>query len=448
MNIKNINKVKFAVALVAVSAGFASCADQPDKYEIADGTPTISYIRPVDVSAKDSLLNSASLGEAICIVGNNLRSITQIYFNDQTAVLNTSYMTDNTILLNVPKSIPGKVNDKIYFITSGNDTISYDFAVTIPAPVVSSMSNEWASAGEEVTISGDYFLTYDNAPLSITVGDDYVIEAKDLVITKNSITFTMPSDFPEHESVYVKTKYGKTKAGFQYMDTRGMLFDFDTPNPVTNVVLGNHGWHNRDIQSDETSLKGNYLLLGNAKMGADGGWNDSNFAFEYWAGTWDKDFSGDGVKLCDVADFSDWENKSFKFEMCIPKSNPWMSAPLQVIFANTNSVTFWNANNDFFHKEKEISRALYMPWNNDEGSYDTGENDGKDRWVTVTIPLKDFAYDWDGNKLASTFRSVEDFASLTLFVVRGSYNDKTVIPEGTECTPIIKIDNIRVVPNK
>lgn len=153
MNIKNINKVKFAMALVAVSAGFASCADQPDKYEIADGTPTISYIRPVDVASKDSLLNSASLGEAICIVGNNLRSITQIDFNDQTAVLNTSYMTDNTILLNVPKSIPGKVNDKIYFITSNNDTISYDFAVTIPAPVISSMSNEWASAGEEVTIS-------------------------------------------------------------------------------------------------------------------------------------------------------------------------------------------------------------------------------------------------------------------------------------------------------
>lgn len=90
------------------------------------------------------------------------------------------------------------------------------------------------------------------------VGDDYVIEAKDLVIKKNSIVFDMPSDFPEHQPVYVKTKYGKTKAGFQYMDTRGMLFDFDTPNPVTNTVLGNHGWHNQVIKSDGASLKGNY----------------------------------------------------------------------------------------------------------------------------------------------------------------------------------------------
>ena len=60
----------------------------------------------------------------------------------------------------------------------------------------------------------------------------------------------------------------------------------------------------------------------------------------------------------------------------------------------------------------------------------------------------EFGYDWDGNKLASTFKSVQDFASLTIFVVNGSYNDKTVIPSGTDCTPIIKIDNIRVVSNK
>ena len=34
-----------------------------------------------------------------------------------------------------------------------------------------------------------------------------------------------------------------------------------------------------------------------------------------------------------------------------------------------------------------------------------------------------------------------DFASLTMFVVGGGVN-------GTECKPIIKMDNIRVVPNK
>lgn len=444
MNIKNINKALFAIALVTTCAGFTSCKDEPDKYEIAGGTPTIDYIRPVDVDSKDSLLTAASLNNTICIVGKNLRSVTEIDFNDQKAVLNTSYMTDNTIIVTVPKAIPEKVTDQIYFITSKNDTIQYDFKVTVPAPTISSMSNEWAAADEEVTITGDYFLDYENSPLSIKVGKDYTIPHSDLTITKTSIRFKMPADMPAHEPINITTINGTTKAPFEYKDNRGMLFDFDTPNPATGVVLSNHGWHGRTIQTDNTSLSGNYLLMGDADMDAGGGWNDGNFSFEYWAGTWNQDFNGDGPKLNDVADFSDWTNKSIKFEMCIPESNPWMAAAMQVIFAGPDKVTQWQANNTFFHEQGTLGRALYMPWNNDEGSYDTG---GK--WVTVTIPLTDFNMDWDGNKLQNlTFKNVDDFASLTIFITNGSYNDKTVIPAGTDCHPIIKIDNIRVVPNK
>lgn len=445
MKINNINKALFAIAMVSACTSITSCKDEPDKYEIAGGSPTINYIRPVDVESKDSLLTAAALNNTICIVGNNLRSVTQIDFNDQKAVLNTSYMTDNTIVVTVPKGIPEKVTDKIYFITSKNDTIPYDFKVTVPAPTISSMSNEWAAADEEVTINGDYFLDYDNSPLTIKVGDNYTIPHEALTITKTSISFKMPANMPEDEPINITTINGTTKAPFQYKDTRGMLFDFDTPNPVTGVVLGNHGWHGRTIQSDDTSLSGNYLLMGDADMDADGGWNDGNFAFEYWAGTWNQDFTGDGPKLNDVADFSDWTNKSIKFEMLIPESNPWMSAAMQVIFAGPDKVTQWQANNTFFHEQGKLSRGIYMPWNTTEDkSYDT-----KGKWVTVTLPISDFNLDWDGNKFQNlTFSSVEDFASLTLFFVNGSYNDKSVLPKGTACHPIIKIDNIRVVPNK
>lgn len=82
-----------------------------------------------------------------------------------------------------------------------------------------------------------------------------------------------------------------------------------------------------------------------------------------------------------------------------------------------------------------------MPWNNSDLSYDT---DGK--WVTVTIPFSSFNKDWDGNALKCTFTSIQDFAGLTLFIARGSYNDKSVLPEGKDGHPIIRIDNMRVVP--
>ena len=457
MNIKNINGALFAIALVAAGAGFTSCEDEPDKYEVAGGTPTIDYVRPVDAASKDSLLTAASLNNTICIVGRNLRSVTKINFNDQAAVLNTSYMTDNTIIVTVPKAIPNEVSDKIYFITSKQDTVAYDFKTIVPAPTINSMSNEWAAAGEEVTIKGDYFLDYDNSHLTIKVGENYTIPYEDLKISQNNIRFNIPEDMPKHEPIYITTINGTTKAGFRYMDNRGMLFDFDTPWKEGGDVLGNNGWHNRTITSDATSLSGNYMVLGETAMGSDGGWNDGNFSFEYWPGSWqDPETYSSRPRMQDLADFSDWQNMSLKFEMCIPKDNSWSAAPMQIYFGSVTQVSngaagtkdiygnvLAGANNTFFHDQGKLARALYMPWQNTEDKlYNT---EGK--WVTVTIPLADFVYDYDGNKGLS-YSGVNDFSAFNIFVIKGSYNDANVLPTGVDCNPIIKIDNIRVVPNK
>ena len=457
MNIKNINGALFAMALVAASAGFTSCEDEPDKYEVAGGTPTIDYVRPVDAASKDSLLTGASLNNTICIVGRNLRSVTKINFNDQAAVLNTSYMTDNTIIVTVPKAIPNEVSDKIYFITSKQDTVAYDFKTIVPAPTINSMSNEWAAAGEEVTIKGDYFLDYDNSHLTIKVGENYTIPYEDLKISQNNIRFNIPEDMPKHEPIYITTINGTTKAGFRYMDNRGMLFDFDTPWKEGGDVLGNNGWHARTITSDATSLSGNYMVLGETAMGSDGAWNDGNFSFEYWPGSWqDPETYSSRPRMQDLADFSDWQNMSLKFEMCIPKDNSWSAAPMQIYFGSVTQVSngaagtkdiygnvLAGANNTFFHDQGKLARALYMPWQNTEDKlYNT---EGK--WVTVTIPLADFVYDYDGNKGLS-YSGVNDFSAFNIFVIKGSYNDANVLPTGVDCNPIIKIDNIRVVPNK
>lgn len=457
MNIKNINGALFAMTLVAASAGFTSCEDEPDKYEVAGGTPTIDYVRPVDAASKDSLLTEASLNNTICIVGRNLRSVTKINFNDQAAVLNTSYMTDNTIIVTVPKNIPGKVTDKIYFITNNKDTLDYDFKTVVPAPTINGMSNEWAAPGEEVTIKGDYFLDYDDSHLNIKVGESYTIPYEDLKISLNSIRFNMPEDMPKHEPIYITTINGTTKAGFRYMDNRGMLFDFDTPWKEGGDVLGNNGWHNRTITSDGTSLSGNYMVLGETAMDADGGWNDGNFSFEYWPGSWqDPETYSSRPRMQDLADFSDWKNMSLKFEMCIPKDNGWSAAPMQIYFGSVSQVSngaagvqdiygnvLAGANNTFFHDKGKLARALYMPWQNTEDKlYNT-----EDKWVTVTIPLADFVYDYDGNKGLS-YSGVNDFSAFNIFVVKGAYNKASVLPTGVDCNPIIKIDNIRVVPNK
>lgn len=437
-----------AVCLILVGGMLASCEDQPDKFELTGGVPEVNYIRMPYLAQADSLIVEASLQTVICMVGNNLTSIKELYFNDQKAQLNTSYITSNALIVQIPETIPNEVSDKIYMVTASQDTVTYDFHVVVPGPVVSSMSCEYAPAGSEVTIYGNYFIDDPNVPLTVTLPDGQQVR-NFRSYTQSTITFTMPECTAEG-GITVTSIYGETESAFHYLDSRGILFDFDG-----KTGLGNHGWHPRDILSDETSITGNFVQLGNgtAVMSEDGGWDDSNFAFEYWCGSWDSPqnvTSGDGIALHNLVDFTDYQNMALKFELYIPSSNPWSAGAMQVCFEGYDLVTLSGspiegysgtvaaANAKVFNGEDGLGtwgRAMYRPWTTD-GSYHTN-----DEWVTVTLPLTSFTYDRVGASAESMPDSPEDFASLTIFVVGGGVN-------GTECTPIFKIDNIRAVPNK
>lgn len=434
---------------VVFSFSLQSCKDQPDEFELTGGTPTIDYIRPAKASAKDSLLVQAYPQATICLVGSNLTSIKEMYFNDKKAILNTSFITDHTLIVQVPSDIPDLVTDKIYMTTNDGDKLTYDFHVVIPAPTVASMSCEYAVPGSIATIYGSYFVDDPNVPLTVTFPDGQVATIKDINSSRSAITIEVPNCTTEGQ-ITVKSIYGTTNSAFRYLDSRGMLFDFDTPNIATNVVLGNHGWHAQKIETDDTALSGNFLRLGDPSvtLDADGAWNDGNFSFEYWPGNWQdpENYQGDGVRLTDLADFSDYSNMSYKFEMLVPKDNPWSSGAMQIIVGGVEKITngaagvkdidgktLAGANNTYFHND-ELPRGIYRPWEA-TGSFDTA-----DEWITVTIPISEFKYGFSGAAATGTL-TADDFTSLTIFVVSGGI-------KGTECNPVIKIDNIRAVPNK
>lgn len=433
---------------MAVVCGLAmtSCEDEPDKYKVAEGKPSVNYVRLPNLSASDSLITEASLQTTVCLVGNNLRSVYELYFNDQKAVLNSSYITDNTLIVDIPKGIPEVTTNKIYMVTQSKDTVTFDFGVVVPAPVVSSMSCEYAEPGSKVSFSGQYFVDDESSPLAITFTggatvQDYTVASD---ASRSSVSFTVPEG-AEPGPITVTSIYGTTQTAFYYKDTRGMLFDFDG-----ETGLGNHGWHDRVITSDETSITGNFVQLGDGvtTLDAAGGWNDSQFSFEYWPGSWNSPVDypeREGVRLYDMVDFSGFASMALKFEMYIPSSNPWSAGALQAIFAGTDLVTMGSADTDVFgnavpgcnnsyFQDNTLPRGFYRPWT-DTGSYDTGNE-----WITVTMPFSAFTYGFEGDTATRGLQQ-SDFASLVLFVVGGGVS-------GTECAPIIKIDNIRVVPNK
>jgi len=443
---KHIFKYTLLTAVCALAAASTACSDETDAEKDKGATPVIKYARPCDINVSDSLLVSAPLGAQVVFVGDNLGDVQQVWFNDKKATLSPNMVTSHTIIVSIPNALPGEVTGKARFITSTGVEVEYPFDVTVPAPRVESMDCEYAHAGDVVTIKGSYFADDPNVPLTVTIGG---VQAEIKTLTQDMLEVVVPEGAAEG-TVDVTSIYGTGKSGFHYMDTRGMLFDFE-PDGLTGLGLGAQCWHARPTRADETSISGNYMIIGDGEkaLNAAADWDDSNYSFEYWAGSWNTptDYPERvGERLFDVADFSDFNNKSVKFELYIPSSNPWQSGAMHLIFSPVSMVSLGNAGTDIYGnavagcnntylQEGGLGRYLWTPWTASE-AYHTG-----DKWITVTCPIKDFVYDKDGAGATRMLSDVSDFANLQIFVWGGS------ALTGVECTPLFYIDNIRVVPN-
>lgn len=434
----------FVAALAMMGCFMTACEDQPDKYEIADGVPTLKYVRSPLPEEADSLLVGAYLGNTVCLVGDNLRSIYELYFNDQKATLNTSYMTDHTILVDIPKNIPEEVTNKIYMITKSGEKVDFDFSVMVPAPVVSSMSCEYAPAGSEAVLYGDYFVDDPNVPLTISMPGDITVEGEQITsITKTAVKFIVPEGAVQG-NIRVKSIYGTGQSVFQYKDTRNILFDWD--GKYEGALAAGNSWNGDNekkgqILASVPSVDGKYMVMGPATLSGGQWQTPGEYLMMYWP---DPNATEGCVPLYNLPQFKKMledykiEELALKFEVYVPTSNPWMAEGMQIRFTSLDEVSMSNQTQDYIwnddesHEEGKAPRGVWVPWE-ETGSYDTNN-----QWVTVTLKMSEFNRLVSG--LASDTEFTQDrFAGLSIFLRGGGV-------DGKECEPIICIDNIRVVP--
>lgn len=422
--------LKYTSILMGLAMAVASCetVDYPDRFRETAGVPTVHYVRYAD---RDIVITQGFMEEVVCLVGENLTSVHDLYFNDQPAILNTSYMTANTLVVSVPKNLPKKQDDKIHLVTRDSSVVLFDFKVLPPVPKVETMSFEWAKPGDVVTITGSYFTT----PFTVEFAGADPVE-----ITSADGTSSFDVKIPAGAlpgKVKVTTASGTGQSTFMYRDNRNILFSFDDQRGRA----GNY-WHAAKIETSDVALDGNYLLLYDAGgLKSDGtDWPDAGYHFEYWPGNWNtpETYEDDGADdLTRNVDFSGFSNMALKFEYMIPASDPWKGTPMQIWFAGHDLITLQKAGNTYFHDDAvSLPRAMWKPWLA-TGSYDTG---GK--WLTATFPIStDFIYYWDGSIAKGTL-DANSFTGMEIFVAAGKEN------EGSPSAPKIYIDNIRVVPIK
>ena len=255
---KTLNNVLLFIMAFALAGSFASCK----KDSLPNGgKPKIDYVRITNPNSSDSLLVGAHQGNMIAIMGENLGGAKQMWFNDQQANLNPTFVTNTSILVNVPSQIPKVISNKLKIYFGNGDSLLYDFEVQISKPVLNGMLCEYVNTGNVATIQGNYFYE----PLTVTFSGG--VEGEIVSVTDQVLQVRVP-DGAEPGQITVKSNFGTTKSDFWFRDNR-------------NIFIGSdpfQGWNNASLvvtnpgAGDPPKINGNYFRI-KAQIGS-WGWNE------------------------------------------------------------------------------------------------------------------------------------------------------------------------------
>ena len=386
-----------AAASVALPAVLSSC-DQTDQERDKDATPVVEYVRVTNPNAADSLVVEATMGSQIVIMGHDLGAVQEIWFNDVQAKLNPTLITSFSIIVDVPSVIPTEVTNEMTLITAKGARSTFPFGVRVPNPLIREISCEYAKPGDEITITGDYFIepvvtfTGANAPAEIVSFDQH------------SIRLTVPQGTVEGP-IAITSIYGTTKTKFNFMDTNGLLTNFDDGYVQP--------WGRGTVTTDPDAISGNYLLF-DAPMLSAWGWNES-IMWGYWG------YAEGAHGNVPIAQ-GDINTLALKFEANI---GTWIDCPMLFWFQTWN-----DAGN--ISPDDNYPQCHWKPWIQNGALTDAATNG----WRTFTIPLTDFKYDKEEKVDNLKIDDISKYTDLNVMVFGACENPGPLN---------IKMDNFRIV---
>ena len=400
-----IRNIMFLMLPLLMVGGLMSSCDKEEEL-VNGGEPSIRYVRVTDPEAADSLLVGAPLGNLIAVVGENLGNTVELYFNDRQAFLNPVYITNETILVNVPNRAPIEVTNTLRLVFRDGTEYLYDFETTIAAPEVIAMENEYAPVGSTTSISGDFF--FEPISVSFTGGG----EAEIVSVEQNLIEFIVPEG-AESGPMEVTSSFGTTIPNFHYKDKRGMVLDYDELTAAGSWRPGN--------TASEDGVDGNYLVLGGPgeTIGASERIEDP-FTSQFWGNTRFAEPTNlvEGIVDDQVLKFEVRTDNFYGSYLNIAWG-PYENAGNQEVWANLNG------------------RGLWRPWEEADEPFTT---DGE--WETVTIPINEMIYSYgqSGDDLVWTpdLGFDKNISGTLSFWVMG-----TPKADGREVE--IHIDNVRII---
>jgi hypothetical protein len=129
----------------------------------------------------DSVTTAGNLGQYYVIQGANLGSATVVSFNGVSAYFNRAWMTDQSIIVQIPTSVPtlGPEATDTLSVTTLYGTANYKFVSLTPPPTVNLWSDYDFWEGSQITLTGVGFATVTAIGLTGTTQNVTIVSQTD-----------------------------------------------------------------------------------------------------------------------------------------------------------------------------------------------------------------------------------------------------------------------------
>lgn len=201
--------------------------------------PRISGVRADLATPNDSTLSLVNPGQYVILDGAGLMSSEQVLFDGVPATYNAALTADQHLVIQVPNITPEALSGpkaNTIEIISSKGTATFQFPVDPPAPVVTSISDEFAHPGDVITINGQFLFLIQ----SVTFPGGIAATNYTTTDAGTTLTVTVPAGATTGGGILITSKGGTSSsepaAGFR--DERGMLCNFDDVNQYSWGALG------------------------------------------------------------------------------------------------------------------------------------------------------------------------------------------------------------------
>lgn len=226
--IKHFTKYNHAVLMILLMAIVFSCKKEDGSHAIP---PSINGV--TNLTNRGTALSSVKYGEWIVIKGAYLATTFKVEFNTVLVADSLYYADDSTVTVKIPANLPDPINNPIT-VTTKYGTATYGFKIMQPAPIITGFNPEAGTAGDVVTISGNYF----NGVTEVKFGN-----AVATIVTKSNqeLKVNVPAGVTS-AFIAVTTPVGSvtslTRFGFKYViyDER-LLTGWSSTSYSTTAVL-------------------------------------------------------------------------------------------------------------------------------------------------------------------------------------------------------------------